>query len=358
MNNAPRRNEKRLSRTQLRLISLGVLLLTAVAFTAHDILVRFPRAPGPGEGVERQVIVRRGAGPDEIARELVRVGALESGGRFALYVRLSGSMPALQAGNFILRDDMTPLQILKVLSGRGSEKGVRVTIPEGFRLSQTAALLDGLGLVKQGDFRAAALDPALLAALGIPAQAAEGFLFPDTYYFSESVTAREVLSRMHANFREKTADLGLKAEELLPTVTLASIVQAEAKIPEEATVIAGVYANRLDGSTFPSRRLQADPTVAYGCDAFVLPQPSSCRAFKGVLTHAQLLDEQNPYNTYRHPGLPPGPICAPGLQALRAAADPPDVPYLYFVVSENGRHTFSTTYEDHLKAVRRYRTKR
>jgi UPF0755 protein len=119
--------------------------------------------------------------------------------------------------------------------------------------------------------------------------------------------------------------------------------------------VAGVFANRLARSDFPSRLLQADPTVAYGCEALQGPVSAACARFAGRLTRAQLDDADNPYNTYRHPGLPPGPICNPGLDALRAALRPAAVPYLYFVASARGRHVFSSTLEEHERAVARYR---
>ncbi|MBN2716426.1 MAG: endolytic transglycosylase MltG, partial [Deltaproteobacteria bacterium] len=196
----------------------------------------------------------------------------------------------------------------------------------------------------------------LLNRLGIPAKSAEGFLFPDTYYFYPDTTAEEVVARMHENFIKKTESLNLPSgSALAELVTLASIVQAEAKVSDEAPIIAGVYTNRLNPDKFASGRLQADPTVAYGCDLFVPDKPPSCSTFKGVLGSRQLQDADNRYNTYRHAGLPPGPICCPGLHALKAALSPKVLPYLYFVVSTDGRHTFSVTLDEHEKAVQAYR---
>jgi UPF0755 protein len=143
--------------------------------------------------------------------------------------------------------------------------------------------------------------------------------------------------------------------DLSLTVILASIVQAEAQVVDEMEIIAGVYHNRLTRDEFPSRLLQADPTVGYGCQPFVKPRAPSCLRFRGTLTHSQIGDPKNPYNTYQHPGLPPGPICAPGLDALKAALRPANVPYFYFVAHKKGRHLFSTTLKEHRRAVDQYR---
>jgi UPF0755 protein len=120
--------------------------------------------------------------------------------------------------------------------------------------------------------------------------------------------------------------------------------------------IAGVYRNRLTKPEFPSRLLQADPTVSYGCLPFVTPRARSCAGFAGVLTRRQLDDRENPYNTYRHPGLPPGPICSPGWAALKAALSPPAVPFFYFVAARDRGHVFSVNLEDHQRAVRSSRS--
>ena len=116
-----------------------------------------------------------------------------------------------------------------------------------------------------------------------------------------------------------------------------------------------MYHNRLNDPSFPSRLLQADPTVAYGCEPGVVPRAPSCSGFIGKLTRKHLEDPKNPYNTYRHAGLPPGPICAPGINALKAALHPKDVPYLYFVARKDGRHRFSKTLLEHNEAVKLYR---
>jgi UPF0755 protein len=290
---------------------------------------------------------------------LHQTGVISSPGRFALWLRLTGDFSKIQAGRFQVRDNVTPIEVLEALAGKGAIPGVRVTIPEGYRLSQIGAVLQQAGIVKQAEFLKAVIDEALLARLGILSATAEGYLFPDTYFFDPAQGASGVVETMHARLNSRLSEIGIgRSPDLHKLITLASIVQAEAKVVDEMPIIAGVYVNRLTRPQFTPHLLQADPTVSYGCEPFVRPRGKSCVGFKGVLTRKQLSDKTNPYNTYVHPGLPPGPICAPGSQALMAASAPGDVPYFYFVVEGSGRHAFSSTLEEHRKAVARYRRRR
>jgi UPF0755 protein len=290
---------------------------------------------------------------------LYDTGVISSPGRFSLWLRLSGGFSKVQAGIFRVRDNATPVKVVEALTGVGVIPGIRVTIPEGHRLRQIGAVLQAAGVVKQSEFITAATDGALLSKLGIPGATAEGYLFPDTYFFDPSAGAHGVVETMHAGFKTRLSELGIpRSPDLNALVTLASIVQAEAKVEQEMPIIAGVYVNRLTKPQFPSRLLQADPAVSYGCEPFVTPRGKACAGFNGVLTRNQLNDGTNPYNTYVHPGLPPGPICAPGIQALKAANTPREVPYFFFVAEGSGRHAFSSTLEEHRKAVARYRRSR
>ncbi|MCP4677186.1 MAG: endolytic transglycosylase MltG [Deltaproteobacteria bacterium] len=333
----------------------GIILIGLVA-TVVDLLVIYPSRPGPGEGTPRQVEVPGGIGPKGLAKALFDAGIISSPGRFALWLRAVGKLSEVKAGIFLIADNATPVDVLEALSGRGIERGVKVTIPEGFTLTQIGTALKSAELVEKKAFISAAIDSSIISALGIPGPTAEGYLFPDTYFFEESREADYFLKTMHDNFKGRLASIGFsKSRDLKQMVTLASIVQAEARVADEMPIIAGVYTNRLTLKEFPSRLLQADPTVSYGCESFVKPRAKSCGTFKGVLARRQLDDSENPYNTYRHQGLPPGPICAPGLDALKAATTPAKVPYLYFVVKNGGRHAFSKTLKEHQQAVKNYR---
>ncbi|MDD5308215.1 MAG: endolytic transglycosylase MltG [Deltaproteobacteria bacterium] len=335
---------------------LGLVAIAAAVF----LLVAFPRMSHDGTGVRRTVDVPPGTGPRALAGILTRAGATSSPRLFALWLKLDGRMPRVRSGRFLVPDTATPEEIVGILTARGGGL-VRVTIPEGFSLSRVAGAFEEAGLFHAKDVRDALRDRTLLGSLGIPGPSAEGFLFPDTYFIDPSRGPKDALAMMHEGFVKRViAGLfnGRPPKDLLAVVTLASIVQAEAADASEMPVIAGVFENRLTRPDFPSHLLQADPTVAYGCEASFAPVSAACARFLGTLTRAQLDDPDNPYNTYEHAGLPPGPICNPGLDALRAALHPAKVPYLYFVMGAGGHHTFSATLEEHERAVARYRAGR
>ncbi len=212
-------------------------------------------------------------------------------------------------------------------------------------------------MVRYEDFKKLIFDPQFLRYWGIPGSSAEGFLYPDTYLIMRpldlnAVTARQIVGKLIDTFWRRTALLWPEgkrpgpehADEVRRIVILASIVEKETSVAAERSKIAGVYANRLNLGML----LQADPTTAYGIG----------EAFDGTLKRSQLDDPGNLYNTYKHLGLPPGPICSPGLACMRAAANPEQHNYLYFVAKGEGNtHVFSTDFEGHIQAVRAYRNK-
>ena len=243
---------------------------------------------------------------------------------------------------------------------------VRVTIPEGKTRHDIAALLERHEICRADAFVAATEDVALLRSLGLPGDTAEGYLFPDTYHLRRDTPAPAVVQRFVRNAERRFAAVVQAVPQGLPrlqrelgwglheAVVLASIVEEEAAVHDERATIAGVFLNRLTDPSFRPRRLQADPTVVYGCT--LRPPPASCASFDGRrITRAMLGATDNPYNTYRHEGLPPGPITNPGAAALRAVLAPAHHAYLYFVASGGGRHTFSATLPDHARAVQQRR---
>jgi UPF0755 protein len=218
----------------------------------------------------------------------------------------------------------------------------RATVPEGFTLSQVAAMLERLGIVDRASFIAAATSPTLLAELGIPGASAEGYLFPDTYFFPMNFSAEGALRAMVKAFRAKLAELpesaALSPKELHDRVVLASIIEREYKSPDEAPLMASVFTNRLK----MRMALQSCATVVYVItERLGKPHPE--------VIYDRDLKLDDPYNTYEHAGLPPGPISNPGMTALRAAFYPADSRYLYFrLIDPNaGTHHFSTTLEEH-----------
>jgi UPF0755 protein len=343
-------------------IAVAAVVMAVAAATLHTLVI-YPQTPGPGNGELREIEVPMGVGPKKLGKILQTAGIISNSYRFAIWLRATSQLTEVKAGRFRVSDRATPRKIIRELSGRGLERGIRVTIPEGTTLRQMGSILERAGLCTQKAFIEATTNAKGIRKLGIPGQSAEGFLFPDTYFFhgdrQGKTDPQHIIQKMHANFKRQTEFLGHDTKVSIERlVTLASIVQSEASAADEMPLIAGVYENRLTKTGFSPRLMQADPTVSYGCEPHIEPRPKSCEHFRGVLTHAQLVDVTNKYNTYKHPGLPPGPISAPGLDALKAAQKPAHVPYFYFVVKEEGRHAFSTTLEEHNEAVKRFRQKK
>lgn len=316
-----------------RLVGVGALLIQA-ACAANG---------APAEPV--RVVVPNGATFRQAADSLERAGVINSSRLFRLYARLTDrdGAGALKAGTYELRPDARWSDVLAALS-EGSALVATVTIPEGFALAEIVPLLAQQLEVPTDSVTAAVRDTALLRGLGIPGavgggETLEGYLFPETYGFALGTPARTAVGEMVREFERRwkpewtprLAALGRTRHEI---VTLASIVEKEARVPDERPVIAAVYHNRLaDGML-----LQADPTVQYARGEHV------DRLLYGHL------EIDSPYNTYRYPGLPPGPIASPGAASLEATLHPADVPYLFFVARPDGRHEFRRTFEEHTRA--------
>jgi UPF0755 protein len=246
------------------------------------------------------------------------------------------------AGEYDLSPAMTPEAILDMLVA-GKVRMVRLTVPEGMDLNQIADLVEQAGLGCRDAFYRAATDPDLTARLDVPADTMEGYLLPETYFFSTDVGPEQIIKFMAGQlqaaflpqWRERAAALGLSIHEV---VTLASIIEKETGHHQERGLVASVFHNRLN----KKMRLQSDPTVTYGV-----------ADFSGRIRRKDL-ERDTPYNTYRIDGLPPGPIASPGLASIRAALFPDETDFLYFVSREDGSHHFSTNLRDHNNAVRRY----
>lgn len=272
--------------------------------------------------------------------------------KFRLLARYREAGGRMKVGRFLLNTGWTPDQVLNELIS-GKPVLTRVTIPEGLTWWQTAAILEQAGLCTAGDFADVIRDPEFLRHYGIPFDTAEGFLMPDTYLIKtplegETLGKKQAWSaagRIVDNFWRRTGPLWgspRPARDVMRNaVILASIVEKETASPGERPRVAGLYQNRMDRGML----LQADPTVIYGLGP----------AFSGNLTRADLSDDKNPYNTYRHPGMPPGPICSFALSALSAALHPEKHDFLYMVaITDGGAHEFTTNLTDHNRAVRRY----
>lgn len=334
------------------------------------LLLQYPHTRGPGGGQAVQIEIAPGAELGVVALQLARVGAVHSPRLWQWHARLRGAQPRLRSGLVMLYDNMTPREVLqRVARGYGSAQ-LRITVPEGQTRFDIARKLARWGVCDAEAFVAATEDPTLLRGLGVLASSAEGLLFPDTYQLQDDMEPSALVRRFVGNARRRTAEL-LREQQasvarlrrelgwgLPQIVTLASIVEREAASREEQPIIAGVFLNRLRDPGFKPKRLQADPTVAYGCLMAAAMSPS-CAEFDGLhVTRAMLADAQNPYNTYRLEGLPPGPICNPGLSAIAAVLSPAEHPYFYFVAKGGGQHQFSESLEDHNTAVEQQRAPR
>ena len=298
-------------------------------------------------GAETIVVIEPGTGASAILDRLEAEGVIADArlARAWLVYRLGD--PPLGAGEYRFAEPATTPEVLDRLI-RGDVLTHPVTLVEGLTLDETADALAAAGFGERAALLAAMRDPAPIADLDPEAADLEGYLFPDTYAFARNVPESEIVAALVANFRRRWAAsvgplLAAARVEGAPAaprevVTLASIVEKEARLPEERALIAGVYANRLARGI----ALYADPTVIYAL--------KSRGTWDGNLRRPDLqLD--SPYNTYRYPGLPPGPICSPGLAALRAAAAPAEVPYLYFVGRNDGSHVFAETLSEHNRNV-------
>jgi UPF0755 protein len=293
----------------------------------------------------QSVMVREGEPPAEVARELEKRGVVTSSRLFRLWTKILGYDKKIRAGEYLLSPDMSPIAILERLK-RGLIVTHPVTIPEGFNRMQVAELLAEKGVVEKEPFLALARDRATLDRYGISAPSLEGYLFPDTYYFSKGVSAQTVVDTMVKRFFQVVTPLkgaaekaGMKMEDV---ITLASIVEKETGRAEERPIIASVFLNRLK----KGMRLDSDPTVIYGLEGF-----------DGNLRKKDLARE-SPYNTYMINGLTPGPIANPGLESIKAVLFPAQTSYLYFGSKNDGSHHFSRTLSEHNRAVNTYQKKR
>ncbi len=283
-------------------------------------------------------IIEPGTTLSEVAERLEAEGVIRHAGLFKILARLDGADRGINAGRYEIEPGMDAAEILDMLvSGRTTTN--RVTIPEGLTVQETARILQvGIGIDSTA-FVGLAGDSAVAHALGVEANTLEGYLFPATYRFYPEMSAEEILKAMTDRFRStfteayraRAAALGYTIHEIM---TLASIVEQEARVAAERDTISGVFHNRLKRGML----LEADPTVKFG-----IGRPDM-RLYEKHLTHP------SPYNTYVHAGLPPGPICSPGEASIRAALYPVEVPYLFFVARGDGSHIFSITNREHNRA--------
>jgi UPF0755 protein len=326
---------------------VGTLVLLIVALMAGFAWVYFTvQRPHKGYAeAETFVEIPPGSSSRSMARALTDAGVVANPTAFRIAVWLRGAGRRLQAGEYRFDAPMTPGEVVDKIA-RGDVYLRPVTFREGLTIRQMAEIFEERGFGEQASFVKAASNADLIRAIDADARDLEGYLFPDTYALPRRTTADQLVARMVARFekaltpetRQAAAARGLSVRAL---VTLASLVEKETAKGEERPLVAAVYANRLK----IGMGLQCDPTVIYALER--------ARRYTGNLTRADLQFD-SPYNTYRYPGLPPGPIAAPGQASMEAAARPADVQYIYFVSRNDGSHAFATTLDEHNRNVEVY----
>ena len=331
----------------MKRVALWLLLVIAIVAAAGGAWIATTvRSPYRGYAdAEQFVDIPRGSSTGAIARRLREAGVIrnELGFRIAVHAQNAGGR--LQAGEYRFDRPMSAAEVVDKIR-RGDVHLITITFREGLTIRQMAQLFESKGFGAAADFVKAAGDPTRIRTIDPEARDLEGYLFPDTYSLPRRTTGEQLVAKMVSGFdraltpeiRQQAAARGLSVRQL---VTLASLVEKETGKAEERPTVAAVYTNRLR----IGMGLQCDPTVIYALERAGL--------YDGDLTREDLRFD-SPYNTYRYAGLPPGPIASPGQASLAAAANPADVPYLYFVSRNDGSHAFSTTLDEHNRYVRQY----
>lgn len=340
------------------LIAAGSCLAILLVVMAGFVLM-----PGPGDGKHVEVEWTAETTSFQAASRLSDAGLVRAPWLFGMYAALSGGTSQVSEGVHLLSDDMSPRTLLRRLRRLPGGATVRVAIPEGLNKFEIARRMHDAGVCSSRALLAASVDRSLLTELRLAAPDAEGYLFPATYELQRNADPREIVRRMviesdrryarlFDQFAPGLADLksslGMGRHE---AIILASIVEKEAAVDEERPLIASVFLNRLRDANqkVDRRKLQSDPTARYGCLLYKLP---SCESPDGKVTPAMIHDPANPYSTYAHPGITPGPIANPGEKSLQAVLSPAQTRYQFFVSRGNGRHTFSESFEEHRDAIR------
>jgi len=313
------------------LLVLAILAAAAVGFT-----VFLPYGPSS----ETFVDIAPGIGTAGVAEQLQRSGIIRS--KFAFEALKTFKNGSLKAGEYRFDHPASLLEIYARLH-RGDVYTLTLVIPEGYNIFDIAQAVATVGLgSQQGFLSAEQQDTELIKRWNPKATSLEGYLFPDTYKFSRHATPLQMLATMTKRFGQQAARLGLADSDAERVVTMASLVEKEVHIDTERPLVAGVFENRL-GASMP---LQTDPAVIYA---------SQLRGTWTGVIHQSELHSDSAYNTYAHPGLPPGPICNPGVAAIKAALHPARTDFLYFVADAKGETRFARTLQEHDANVAAYR---
>jgi UPF0755 protein len=350
-----------LATTLLGLAAVGVVVWKTLSYP--------DKSSGYATGVV-EFDVPKGAGAQQVSELLADKGLLERPAIFRLYAGQRGVASRFKAGHYRIEAPTTPRKLLEAMIKGSADELVAITIPPGKTIVDVAELLDKAGITPKAELLAKAMDPAFVRSLELTGPSLEGYLYPDTYKLRPHTPAERTLVPLVRRHRQVFEELraahpaGVAALRKnlsfddFKIVIMASIVEKETGRPEERARIAQLYLNRLQKPNFRPRLLQADPTIIYGCAVAPLyvggKASPACTNWKGNIQTIHLRDTENPYNTYTHEGLPPGPIANPGRAALEAVMKPDGSPYLYFVAKGDGTSYFSTNIAEHEAAVVKY----
>jgi UPF0755 protein len=322
--------------------ALTILLVLSVLGAGAGVGVVYYRISQPHAvpGQEVFVEIPKGASTRGIAAKLADAGVIQAQWEFLAARALRRGK--LQAGEYRFSAPASTLDVYSRIA-RGDIFYFELAIPEGQNMFDIAGVVERIGLMPAADFLAAARDPSLIRDLDAQAPTLEGYLFPDTYRVKRHTTAGDLCRILTQRFRAEWKRLGAPSD-VHRVVTLASLIEREAAVPQDRPLVASVFQNRLK----LGMKLDCDPTTVYA--ALVENR------YRGAI-HRSDLASDNPYNTYQHAGLPPGPIANPGIASLKAALEPAATDYLYFVARPDGsgRHEFSTDLAAHQSAAGRYR---
>ena len=289
--------------------------------------------------------VKSGMTLKQVSQELFRQNLIRSANAFQAIALIQDKEKLIKVGEYYISPSMLPAEILQRITS-GKTVLHSITIPEGYRITEIANLLEEKDLADKNIFLQEAKNVELLE--GIPTSSLEGYLFPDTYHFGKRTTEAAIINKMVETFKERALkqeflkraeDLGFSYHEI---ITLASLIEKETGKDSERKQISSVFHNRLKKNML----LQTDPTVIYVIDIF-----------DGNIRKRDL-NIDSPYNTYRYKGLPPGPIANPGLKSIIAALYPATTSNLYFVSKQDGSHKFSATLNEHNRAVQKYQLRK
>jgi UPF0755 protein len=328
-----------------KLAAFVFVILALAAGAVAFMYMRMNQSYRGYQSVEQFVELPAGSGSLGIGQRLVASGVVRDMPTFRIALWLSGQGRHLKAGDYRFDRAMTPFEVIDKIA-RGDVYVINVTFPEGLTIAEMAAIFESHGIGSAASFKEAARNASLIRALDPDAKGLEGYLFPETYALSRHADAAKLVTLMVSRFehvftpelRQAAAARNLTVRQ---AVTLASIVEKETARADERPLVAAVYATRLR----IGMPLQCDPTVIYAL--------TKAGRYAGNI-HKDDLSFDSPYNTYRYPGLPPGPIASPGRASLEAAIHPADADYVYFVSRNDGSHEFARTLDEHNRNVQKF----